>query len=233
MIQGALTLDDFRTLWRIRGGVKGEPIVQPGSVFRYMHQQYVDIFFQTGELKLSSYESNRAIEDAVRQDQNEGTGEYVIVSRDRQLRYRIGARAFDQLMLCMSASTDVKRMMDHFGVDGCFEVMNTTGFGFEIARALHAFRFGREGVVTYENGHHRTLLLENHPHLLDLTASEPTNEQVFGYMDAIGRTDFDLLFTKPLQFQEEKEYRFNWICGPNHPMVIKCPGALKYCRKTT
>lgn len=208
-------------------------MAQPRSVFRYMHRQYVDLFFQTGELKLSSYESNRAIEDAVRRDQREGTGDYLILSRDRKLSYRMSARAFDQRMLCMSTSSDVNRMMNHFGVDGCFEVTNTTGFGFEIARALDAFRFGREGLVTYQNGYKRILLLENHPHLLDLTPSEPTNEQVLGYIDTVGRSDFDLLFTKPLQFRDEEEYRFNWLCAPNHPLVIQCPGALRYCRRIT
>ncbi|MBK9273360.1 MAG: hypothetical protein IPM49_02315 [Flavobacteriales bacterium] len=198
-----------------------------------MHQQYVDHFFRTGELKLSSYESNRIIEDAVRRDHVEGTGDYVIVSRDRRLSYRLGARAFDQRMLCMSTSSNLDRMMSHFGVDGCFEVTNTTGFGFEIAKALVAFRFGREGVVTYQDGYEKIFLLENHPHLLDLTLSAPSNEQLFSYIDIIGRTDFDMLFTKPLQFQDEEEYRFNWLCAPKHPMLIRCPGALKYCRKIT
>lgn len=218
-------------MWRIREAIEGRPIPKPQSVFRYMHKKYVDLFFKSGTLQLSSYESNRAIEDSVRQDEREGTGEYFVVSRDRSLTIQLGARAFDHRMLCTSTSSDIDRMMNHFRVDGCFEVTNTTGFGFEVAKALDAFRFGLEGIVTYQDGYRKNLLLEQHQHLPDLQSSEPSNEQLFHYLDIIGRTDHDLLFTKPLIFQQEQEYRFNWRCAPDHFKSIHCPGALKYCRR--
>jgi len=224
-------VEHFRSNWRIRSAEKGVQRELPSRIFRYMHQQYVDQFFKTGILKLSTYESNRSIEDAVRQDEREGTGEYTIISRDRSLQFKLEARAFDYLMLCLSTSADFDKMMARFNVDSCFEITNPTGFGFEVARALQGFRLGCEGRVSYMDGFRQLLLLEQHPQLPDLDRTEQTSERLFPYLDFIGRNSSDMLFTKRQIYKSEEEYRYAWRCAPDHSIFIHCPKALRYCRK--
>lgn len=233
MPEHILSISDFGLNWRIRGTFQGKPILQPTSVYRYMHQKYVDQFFEEGLLQLSSFESNRTIEDAIRQDKREGTGAIFVVSRDRQRVQPLMARAFDHRMLCLSSSAETDRLMEHFKVDGCFEVKNTTGFGYEVAKTLNHFQFGLEGVVTYQTDYQRYLLLEQHEELPDLMVADPPNDVLFKYLDFIGRTNQDMLYTKPVEFAHESEYRFTWRCTSENPILIKCPEAVKYCRRIT
>lgn len=198
-----------------------------------MDQKYIDLFFDDGTLKLSSFESNRNIEDAIRKDKNEGTGDHFVISRDRKRVLPMKARAFDHRMFCTSFSADTEGMMKHFNKNGCFEIINTTGFGYEVARSLEQFQFGLEGIVTYKNNCKIYLPLERHQYLPDLMNDVPPNEILFLYLDFLGRTNFDIFFTKNNQFESEHEYRFTWKCKPNHSIYIKCPGAIKYCRKIT
>lgn len=217
----------------MRGRMNGTPTIHPSSVYRYMDQRYIEQFFTNGELKLSSFESNRTIENQVRQDQREGHHLYQIVSRDRSKVHELHARVFNShSMFCCSTDADTNRMMERFGVDGCFEIFNTTGFGYEVASVLQNFSYGREGIVQYTDTIMSALLLEPHLHLPDLTLSSEI-DRIFPYIDALSEMDTELMFRKRLHFAQDQEFRFVWRTAPDHPLFILCPDALRFCRKLT
>lgn len=220
-------------MWRMRAGLNGTPAAPPRSVYRYMDQRHIDRFFTTGELKLSSFESNRKIEDEVRQDQREGHHQYQIVSRDRSKVQELHARVFNyHCMFCCSTDADTTKMMKRFGVDGCFEIFNTTGFGYEVARVLQSFSYGQEGFVQYTDTIKSVLLLEQHLHLPDLTLPFEIGH-TFPYISALSEMDMEIMFRKRLRFVQDQEFRIVWRTAPDHHLLILCPDALRFCRKVT
>ena len=202
------------------------------SVYRYCEQKYIDEFFETGRLKLSTFKSNRIIEDGIRKDENEGLHTYRVASKDRKRVCELNVSDFDhRRIFCCSTQLDLSSLLTYFKVDGCFEITNSIGFAYEIALVLNGYHYGQEGPVEYTDDNFTYFLLEQHENLPDLP--EDKNMKSFlPLIDAIGK-DLNMFFHKRKAFSSEKEFRFVWKCIKEHPIFIDCPGALKYCKKIT
>lgn len=222
-----MTPEQFMQSWRIRGTDKSS------TVYRYTNQKHIDSFFNEGILKLSSFNGNRTIENDIRQDKNEGTHSYRLVSRDRSDECELIVNDLDvRRMLCCSTEYNPNFYLPYFKVDGCFEITNTFGFGYEVSKALNEFDWGQEGKVEYRDDQHTYFLLENHLELLDLPKNAKFTE-LLPYMDKIGRNDLDMFFHKILRHKPENEFRIVWKCKLNHDLYIKCLGARRFCKRIT
>lgn len=228
----------FQKNWRIKKNT--DPIYPDGPdvVYRYMKQKYIDEFFATGVLKLSTYKTNREIKNDVRQDKEEGKLKYIIQSKDGRNGFELNVSDyFSQLIYCCSTKLNVKELTSYFKVDGCFEIINPLGFAFEIAKSLKAFHFGAQGQVYYCANKNVIFPLSKFPDLPDIPQQfmcdkGPTIDFI-KIMDGIRKYHFSPFFFKEDKYWPEYEYRFSWKCSMHHPEKVFCPGALKYCRKIT
>lgn len=217
----------FHKSWLIKDTDKSS------TVYRYLEQEYIDLFFKDGTLKLSSFESNRKMEGNVRQDTDEGVHHYRIVNRNRTDKIDFEIRDFDaRRLLCCSTKLDLDFFLPHFNVDGCFEISNSIGFGYEIAKTLSGYVSGQEGKVNYNDNKLSHLLLEQHLDLPDIN-SNMSNQELYPHIDRIGKVSIGAFFRKPIRYAIENEYRLVWHCDFNHDIIIKCPNALRYCKKIT
>lgn len=196
-----------------------------------LEQEHIDSFFKDGTLKLSLFQSNRKFENDIRQDENEGFHSYRIVNRNRTNGSELKSADLDvRRLICCSTKLNLDFFLPYFKVDGCFEITNTFGFGYEIAKVLKDFRFGQEGKVDYNNDDFTYFFLEQHLDLPDYNNDMKTNE-LFPYFDKIGRTDLNIFFHKRLKYYQEDEYRIVWHCKFKHDIFIKCPGAIRFAKK--
>lgn len=217
--------------WRIRKTTI--PMRNITSVFRFMDQVYIDEFFKTGRLKLSSFASNRKLEGDIRQDDNEGIHTYQLISRDRKKSTELICEDMDsERMFCTTSELSLNSHLNRFEVDGCFEIINTLGFGLEIAKVLKGFTYGQESYVNYHNYSFTPIFLEQYPSLPDLEENSEMLD-VFKYIDFIPQKYMGQYFQKKSCYAEEFEYRFIWQCEPKHELFISCPEAIKYCKKIT
>ncbi|WP_027420347.1 hypothetical protein [Crocinitomix catalasitica] len=224
---------EFRNRWRIRSHINGVMLRNISQVYRYMDQYWIDEFFKTGNLQLTSFVKNRTVDD-IRNDENEGYHDYIILSRDRTKQSSIRFDDRDtHRMLCTSTELDLNKYLPYFKVDGCFKINNPLGFGYEVAKVLKGFEKGQEGMTEYTDRGFSFFPLEKFPDLPDLTDNSPPIHELFPYLDMIPRVDFNMFYLKKTKYSPENEYRLIWKCEREHDLIINCPDARKFCEKIT
>jgi hypothetical protein len=124
-------------------------VVTP-SIYRYENQKWIDEFFETGRMKLSTFAKFAKYPDEARGDQNEGKGICYGETRDGKSIFIAQAQGVNAAVLCCSQRLDHK-LRESFERDSAFQIMNTVGFGVEIARQLPGFRHGLEGPCIYRS----------------------------------------------------------------------------------
>ncbi len=133
-------------------------VMQP-VLYRYLpSQKWVDAFFATGELRLSSFAEFHAHQDEHRSQWLEGSvqfeSEYRLPDgRFSHLSVR-GDYGRDAYVLCgsMSDDPDIARGL---GAGGCIAIQDTTGFAKAVSQHIPGFVGGSEGPCIYASG--RTL----------------------------------------------------------------------------
>lgn len=119
-------------------------------VYRYLPAAYVDLFFETGELRLSSFAAFQKHKDEEREDRREGNnllihrteqkgGQTVVINMD------VG---HDSYVLCGSALAS-RDLMAKFGCDSAIVIRDTTSFSNAVATQIPGFIGGLEGVCSY------------------------------------------------------------------------------------
>jgi len=206
--------------------------LMPPVVYRYMDQQWVDKFFETGELMLTSFARCSQHRDEQRADEFEGMA--LVVGRGPgDLRFesqvRMGA---DFYLLCTSVRGD-KSLMQEFECDGFFRINDTFGFALAIAKKLGGFLRGFEGMCNYTD----RLVIEK-PIPAGLTAlfdgSTPAvlERQAAAVMQIAG---VDALLAKRTAYANQLEYRLLWNVDHDvtDSIVVRCPEAVQFCEKIT
>lgn len=206
--------------------------LMPPVVYRYMEQQWVDKFFETGELMLTSFTRCSSHCDEQRADEFEGMT--LVVGRGPgnlriESQVRMGA---DFYLLCTSVRGD-ESLMREFGCDGFFRINDTFGFALAIAKKLGGFLRGFEGMCSYTD----RLVIER-PIPAGLTAlfdgSMPAalERQAAAVMQIAG---VDALLAKRTAYANQFEYRLLWNVDHDvtDTIVVRCPEAVQFCEKIT
>jgi hypothetical protein len=209
------------SLWRIK--------LDP--VFRLLNKkEWLDNFFNKGELLLSCFNSFRKNQDEFQGDSREGealgyfvTGTGATVG----LKYQSGFNA-----LVMSTTTEYnEKIISDFNSVGAIRIINTTEFATGIANCLTKFRSGVEGHCIYS--HSRVFRLNDDPRLQELYKN-PDAEHRQAFMEEFQLLCLDReLFLKHNKYKYQKEYRFVWIVeDPIHEsIVIRCPELIPLCER--
>lgn len=204
------------------------------TVIRYMEQQYIDLFFDTGKLRLSSFRRFAKHEDELRQDAGEGMAGMQLNYAEGQTMAGFGWFGQEAYIFCTS-TIESRELMEKFETNGYFRIKDTKAFGAAVSNHVAGYLIGYEGACLYREARMMTASF-NRPLIVEPPSSDATEEQVEAWADNLERQmheDVQLApyFLKPLRYAEQNEYRFIWQVQKRTEeyLDITCPEAVQFC----
>lgn len=203
-------------------------------VYRYMQKEFVDLFFEQGILRLSSFSSFSKHSDEERLDAQEGRG--VVTNIDhagtgQTVMAAIG-QGHETYVLC-GAMKKTSELLSAFSVDSGFRINDTTSFGCAIANAIPGFRGGLEGACIYVDK--RVVSRKAGPVDIESMRISPEGKELdMGKMFAAisNIAGDDLFFLKQKIFEHQCEYRLIWSAANAQDYIdISCPEAREFCTR--
>lgn len=200
------------------------------AVYRYLPMRFVDAFFETGSLRLSSFKQFAKHVDEARLDANEGQSMVNMQGAGRQFGAILsgGRNAF---VLCGSTTLSHELMEKFEGSAGAIEITNAPEFALAVSRQLAGFVSGISGHCIYAG----RILVRHVPHDPFPLPNDP-NEQIsmkrMLAADAQASQDEDMLL-KERRYAYQAEYRFLWNIDKEVPdfVDIQSLEATQFCRK--
>jgi hypothetical protein len=202
-----------------------------------MEKKWIDCFFKTGELMLSSFSQFRKHPDEQRRDPHEGAS-ILDMSFGGQPLSGIAYFGSDAYILSTSMIESNELMRQFPGYDDYFRIGDPLGFASAIAEAIPNFTLGFQGPCLYQS--ERLVRREiQGPPLLDPSASQEfpqeNAERLFDAMNhrVFEATKLEPFFFKPLEYAHQAEYRLVWCVSREKEdrSVVKCPDARRFCRR--
>ena len=203
-------------------------ILRP-KVYRFLERKYVEEFFDSGRIRLSSFERFSKHSDEQRHDASEGKA--VSSMTDSQWTVVLAAGfGFDSYVLCGSTSS-ADAVASAFA-DSAIVIENTTEFAGIIARALPYYVNGIEGHCLYRSGRNirRRLPKGRIKELWDAHKQEDGTINMDVLQQIMRPVAIDHLFLKEEKYSNQLEYRLIWRCQHVEEYIdLKVPEARKYC----
>jgi hypothetical protein len=205
----------------------------PPYLYRYENKEYVDKFFETGEILISNFSTYKKYKDNQLGDATEGNTLNVGLSEnDRSMGSvtSVGATAYS---FCTSTNLD-EAYFPIFSRNSAFRIKDPINFMREIERTLGRVTEAYYGNCIYLD---KKIIQKNVPsfELNDLKDNiEPDKvsfDKLMSLMEPIyGPEQF---FIKKMDYQAQNEYRFIWLTDRqvSEPKIIHCPEALKFCER--
>lgn len=205
-------------------------------VYRYLNRDYVDDFFESGILRLSSFNFFAKHEDEARLDAQEGKGLVVHQHKVGKGQHIAGYLVYGErsYVLCGAMRHDVEIMKAFPGADSGFRINDTVRFADCIAHHIPGFKGGSEGPCIYLPRRivHRNLGPVDETTLHDENA--PGQISVEKMHNFISHLDSgDQCFLKHRDFGYQCEYRFIWetnLESEDH-IFISVPEAREFCTR--
>lgn len=201
------------------------------TVIRYLEKEYVDRFFDTGELRLSTFDMFRQHPDERCRDEQEGKVLIDCITADGRELIGVAAFGLSAYVLCGTTveSAEMQRKMKR---DSFFRITDTIGFAHAVAQSIPGFAGGVEGFCIYQDG--RTIMKYGTPPIGDLDALNKhrnRNALLNHYIQQAAGTDAQ--FLKQSKFRDEAEYRFVWLTDRHvtEPITIHVPDARTFCQR--
>ena len=203
-------------------------------VWRFMGKNRVEKFFETGELRISTYANFAKNDSLIRKDDDEGN--VTLHSVEESLISKMGIGVGENaLVLCTSLSQN-NTFSDGTTYDACIEINDLLSFIRVITLKL-AEKVNVKGVVHGSCMYHNKEIYNRAKNdILSEIMKQTSNGNSF---------DFALLtrlaeetggnkvyFSKPMEKREECEYRIVWLTDKEQSdaIIINVPEATAYCR---
>jgi hypothetical protein len=197
-----------------------------------MPQQFIDEFFSTGKLRLSSFATFKGHDDEQRGDLLEGLN-LVSGASDSLTMLASVSHGRNSLVLSTSVRGDAS-LMRQSNCDGYFRVVDTHLFGQAIARRIPGYTDGLEGFCTYKDAHViRRKFAAEAP--LDLTTNPSPDELQRAAETIVSLAGSEGFFSKRRQFEHQLEYRLIWNLNRDIDQCeyVNCPEAIRFCERIT
>ena len=202
-------------------------------VFRFMQRLFVEDFFSTGKLRLSSMHEFRKNEDEKLRDGHEGIYQIVGHYSDGLTSTGIAQGGYKSFILCGSTH----EMHEQFGKNAAIQIFDTTAFGIAISKCIPGFQRGVEGFCIYNKLPVEYLVpagltfqdIGMHLEISGNEVEDNVNAFTAGLRTA---QDNALYFKKQSRFSQESEYRWVWLADKliSKTLDVECPAAREFCR---
>jgi hypothetical protein len=204
-------------------------------VYRYLKKDYVDLFFEDGTLRLSSFSEFSKHRDEARLDTQEGKGLVVHQHRIGDGQHIAGWLTYGEqsYVLCGAMRHDLK-IMNAFDADSAIRINDTVRFADCIAHHIPGFTGGAEGPCIYLPNRivHRNLGPVDERVLHEET--QPGSISIEKMQSFLAHLDGgDLCFIKHRDYAYQGEYRFLWDSRglTSGSLTIKVPEAREFCTR--
>lgn len=206
--------------------------IMPSVLYRYLEKKYIDEFFRTGRLRLSSFSMFSKHKDEQRGDKLEGQNVLVALGSGHTVIAKTSHGQNAHVLSTSYLKSDA--LMTDFGCDGCFRITNSMGFGMTLSKKIPGFKHGIEGPCCYmtERVVKKTLVdfsIEELQHdddksKLDLDKIAQLTGQMAGP---------EVFFVKHMSYQHQLEHRFVWLLDRDAEeyCFVECPEVLEFCEK--
>jgi len=194
-----------------------------------MAQQWVDAFFATGELRLSTYKSLRALPDERFGDMDEGN--FMVELQGQTLSGAvIGSVADSAYVLCGCSRQPSPEQLAKFGEVG-IQIFHPEYFAKEVARCIPGFLQGYDGGCYYSTGGIPVQVSDQELQEVAARAKSGVAAGMPSMMKLTGPVPAKF-FLKRQRFADEAEYRLVWLVHDEaiEPRSFYAPGARQYCR---
>lgn len=214
-------------------------IVQP-TLYRYFsNEKWADLFFETGELWLSSFDAFRTHQDEQQGDIQEGElrvkSAYIQPGGTPAYLSARGKVPNNAYILCGAMSNDTSIASD-FKAAGGIVIHDTTRFAKAVGHHIPGYMFGAEGPCNY--AHMRSIDRDFGTAPTFPKDTEPYADRT-RTRDAIAlawlgeRLNVHPYYVKHPKFKHQLEYRLIWVTdrGVTGHLSIKVPEARVYCQR--
>ncbi len=198
-------------------------------VIRYLERKYVEEFFRTGRLMLTTYRRCQDHECDVRRDSGEGKSQFSLKLESLGMGggglQTVGWQSY---LLCASMN-ESQKLAKHFKVDSYFKIKDVIRFLDAISKWIPGCGSGKLGACIYrdENALAKPLQFKSIPPGQGL----PTNSAKPMFSPVEFEMSDEPYFIKSDTFAIEAEFRFIWSVPYDieGPIFIECPEAIQYC----
>lgn len=198
-------------------------------VVRYIERKYMEDFFRTGQLKLTTYTQCQVHECNVRRDSNEGKAKFSLeLPSVGASGWGIQTVGWQSYILCASLCESDK-LLEHFKVDSYFRINNVLGFFDAVSRRLSGFENGKIGSCIYrdKNSFEKSLKFNE----ISQNSSNVRNNKELTLAPIEFEMSDEPYFIKSDSFAAEAEFRFIWSLSNDvrEPITVYCPEAIQFC----
>lgn len=212
-------------------------IVLPAT-YKYMDQEYVDLFFNEGIIRVSSFQKFKKYPDEIRGDKSEGGGSFNTKSKEGTQFHLMTKVGESEYMFCSSLinSEEIKK---DFKATSLFKIKNPLEFSAAISNSIVGCTQGFLGFCNYQE--YRIIKKEIDGFSINEFTDENGNFMIGGpkmsrRTNEIIGNGVDLMFLKENKYQGQAEFRFIWsINGKFNSMSehldVNCKEAIQYCER--
>jgi hypothetical protein len=200
-------------------------------LYRYENQSYIEQFFETGDLFISSFNNYKKYKDNQLGDKDEGSSiNFANTDKDLTISTFVTVGR-NEYTFCTSTILD-QSLLTTFSRDSVFRIKDPINFILEVTRSLPRVNQVLHGSCLYLD---QRMLMKNISGVdMETLKSEDGGisfeklMQVSNYVQ--GR---DAFFLKQKKYQKQSEYRILWQTDRQvkEGIIIKCPEAIKYCER--
>lgn len=216
--------------------------VKVPEIVRYMDAQWVRAFFETGAIRLTTYQRCREHESSKRRDGREGSAAFAFSNGGAWIAGRSWSGG-SSYMLCASL-LESARLMKEFESDAYFIIHDPIQFADAISRWIPGFAHGKIGPCRYRldrSVQRQTDVSFMPPPPFDLSSNrQPSEDELKDAMEKLRQhtgqaveqaLDHDAYFCKDERFADEAEFRIVWAVpyAVNEPLTVICPEAIRFC----
>lgn len=200
-------------------------------VFRILERCWVDKFFETGELRLSSFAKFREHTDEQRKD-NEGAN-IITLRGESTTAFAVLGHGYDAYILCATSLEPSQSILQRFSCDAAIQVFDTMAFANALSSYVTGFRGGYAGHCAYTA---RSIQVKVKDVDIDSFRTYPgsndidANKAGMYFLNAAGAAVYFRKAATPT-FIEQAEYRWVFLTSGDaqQTITIRAPEARQFC----
>lgn len=203
-------------------------------LYRYEDKKWIDDFFETGNIKLSSFKNYKKHPDNQLGDKDEGNSMNIVNGNNDKMIGTYTMVGHNEYCLCTSTVLDDK-LKGIFKRDSVFRIIDPLNFMLEITRSLPRVQGVLFGNCLYVN---QRIISTRVPKPIDIDELKDDREPEkisFDKMMAAAAPSLTRhrFFLKHTDYQEQSEYRLLWSVDKaiDEGIVINCPEAREFCER--
>lgn len=205
--------------------------IKSNPVYRLLdNKQWLNNFFEKGELLLSSFSKFKLYPNEIQGDKREGDGMCYFEDSNgttHAFQYEAGMNSF----ILSATEKIIEKIIKDFQAVGAIKILNTSLFALEISKKISYCYSGLEGRCNYSDS--RVFKINDNKKIAEMFAVKDYKvDQEFGYELQLLTKEYEL-FLKAKSYEDQNEYRLIWFTKEmvTSSLTIICPEAVEYCER--